>query len=342
MHKHFFYCSLLLVSFAFVVTFLCMCTSYGSSHVADRRQWMEANQKLKVLSTTSMIHDLVKNIGGEHVDSYALIKEGLDPHSHQLVKGDDETLAFADIVFYNGLGLEHGPSLQNFLYNSNKAIGLGDKIREKHPELILEQKGQLDPHIWMDVSLWSKTIPFITEALVLKDPRHAEDYRTNAKTLIQELSDTHTAIYKELQGIPKNQRYLVTSHDAFNYFARSYLAEEDELPEAKWKVRVAAPEGLAPESQISVSDIQYIVSHLVQYQIHVLFPESSVSKDSIRKILQAVEENGMQLQIACTYLYSDSMGEPGSDGDTYIKMIRHNAATIALYLKQNVPQQGCR
>src|ERR1700722_8944557 len=93
------------------------------------RQWMDPNGKIKVLSTTAMIDDIVKQIGGERVDSITLISGLLDPHSYQLVKGDDEKLMKADIIFCNGVGLEHGPSLRNFLENSPKAICLGDKVR---------------------------------------------------------------------------------------------------------------------------------------------------------------------------------------------------------------------
>src|SRR5262245_59697529 len=84
--------------------------------------WMQQTGKLKVLSTIAMIDDLVKQVGGEYIDRMTLIKGELNPHSYQLVKGDDEKLAFADIIFFNGLGLEHGPSLQHYLENSKKAI----------------------------------------------------------------------------------------------------------------------------------------------------------------------------------------------------------------------------
>src|SRR5271165_630667 len=105
-------------------------------------QWMSRNGKLKVLSTIEMINDLVVQIGGEYVDSAVLIQGELDPHSYQLVKGDDEKLAFADIIFFNGLGLEHGPSLQSYLLNYGKAFGLGDRLIRENPTLLLYFKGQ--------------------------------------------------------------------------------------------------------------------------------------------------------------------------------------------------------
>jgi manganese/zinc/iron transport system substrate-binding protein len=299
--------------------------------------WMTPNGKIKVLSTLSMIDDLVKQIGGEYVDSIPLIKGELDPHSYQLVKGDDEKLAFADLIFYNGLGLEHGPSLHAALEKSNKAISLGDKIRSTQPELILYYQGQIDPHIWMDISMWARTVPYIVKALASKDPQHADVFRVNGEKLLQNMSQLHRNIRNEMMQIPQQQRYLVTSHDAFNYFTRAYLAEENELNDGSWQKRFAAPEGLAPESQLSVAEIQFIIDYLAKHHIHMLFPESNVSKDSIRKIVAAGKDKGLNLKMATDFLYADAMGKPGSDGDSYLKMIKHNADTIARYLHNNYP-----
>ncbi|HRD55594.1 MAG TPA: zinc ABC transporter substrate-binding protein [Parachlamydiaceae bacterium] len=292
------------------------------------------NGKIKVLSTTAIINELVKEVGKEHVNAIPLIKGDLDPHSYQLVKGDDEKLQKADIIFFNALGLEHGPSLQHYLYNSEKAVPLGNKIEEQDPSLILRENGQTDPHIWMDISLFSKAVPFIAEALAKKDPVNKEEYEKNALLLLSEMKRSDEEVKKLLLEIPENKRYLVTSHDAFNYFAKAYLATKEEKASNSWQKRFQAPEGLAPESQISASDIQYIIDHLYAYQIHVLFPESNVSQDSIRKILSAGKEKGLDLKISKEPLYGDAMGSPGSDGDTYLKMILHNAKVIANHLRE--------
>lgn len=308
------------------------CASNDALHQRNQR-WVEKNDKIKVLSTTAIIDDLVKRIGGEYIDSIALIKEDLDPHSYQLVKGDDEKMNFAEIIFFHGLGLEHGPSLQHFLYNSPKAVSLGNKIQGEAPELILYDKGQVDPHIWMDISIWRRAVPFIVETLSKHSSEYAAVFSKNGVQLMEEMEVLHQNIRQQLQSIPTEKRYLVTSHDAFNYFTRAYLAEEGEKQNDGWRKRFAAPEGLAPESQLSSTDIQFIINHLREYNIHVLFPESNVSQDSIRKIIQAGREKGLSLTIATTYLYGDAMGQPGSDGDTYFKMMQHNAATIEKYIR---------
>jgi manganese/zinc/iron transport system substrate-binding protein len=298
----------------------------------SRQHWMQPGSKVKVLSTTAMIDDLVKGVGGQYVDAHVLIKGELDPHSYQLVKGDDELLAIADVIIFNGLGLEHGPSLQNYLTSQKKAIPLGNLIMKNHPDQVISILGTTDPHIWMDISLWSLGIPYIVEALSQNDPAHADEYKINGEKLTEQMAQVHKSIRDELQLVPKEKRYLVTSHDAFNYFTRAYLADGDET---NWMERFSAPEGLAPESQISSSDIREILNHLEKYHINVIFPESNVSRDSIKKIVDAAKEQKINVKISEIPLYADAMGKPGSDGDTYLKMIQHDAKTIAGELIHN-------
>lgn len=311
-------------------------TSDSKQQFESVQNWFNPNHKVKILATTAMINDIVQLVGGKYVDSIALIHGQLDPHTYQLVKGDDEKLSFATIIFYNGLGLEHGPSLQHFLEIHKNAIPLGNRIQQQYPELILHVNGQEDPHIWMDVSLWAKTIPIIVETLSAKDPVHAIQYRENGALAMQNLMQRHDQMKQLLHTISPEKRYLVTSHDAFNYFTKAYLAEDDEIGNMSWENRFAAPEGLAPESQLSSTDIQKIIDHVQKFNIHVLFPESNVSKDSIKKIVAAGREKGMQLTIVEDFLYGDAMGSPDSDGNTYSNMMLHNAETIAKYLKGTI------
>lgn len=301
----------------------------SSSRQSEFQAWTRENNKIKVLSTTGMISDLVTQVGGEHVNNLTLIQGELDPHSYQLVKGDDEKLTYAQIIFYNGLGLEHGPSLHNYLTNNPKAVALGDLMSAQNPGLIVHVNGQKDPHIWMDISIWSKLVPIIVDVLSQKDPEHAEQFVKNGKKLQAEMLAANVEVYDLLHQIPDQDRFLVTSHDAFNYFARAYLSEPAERESEGWRKRFAAPEGLAPESQLSTADIKAIIEHLRQYQIKMIFPESNVSRDSIRKIVQAAKEQGMDVHIACCPLYGDAMGAPGSGADSYLKMILHNAKMLS-------------
>ncbi|MCB1213452.1 MAG: zinc ABC transporter substrate-binding protein, partial [Chlamydiia bacterium] len=194
--------------------------------------------------------------------------------------------------------------------------------------------GVPDPHIWMDVELWKKTIPVVAEALIQNDPTHAELYNQRAEAYAIELDALDQEVRKQLLAIPDNQRYLVTSHDAFNYFARSYLATDSERENGEWQARFEAPEGLAPDSQLSTSDIQKILDHLQKHKIHTLFPESNVSKASILKIISSGKALGLDLHASPHPLYGDAMGERGSAGDSYPKMLRYNAMTISEQIRQ--------
>lgn len=295
----------------------------------DLKNWMAEDGKIKAMATTGMIADLVERVGGDEVDVIVLIKGDLDPHSYQLVKGDDEKLSRSDVIFANGLGLEHGPSLQSYLSESMKAHFLGSLILKEYPELILKVDGQTDPHIWMDLSLYAKTLPVITEALSGLRPEKKSYFEAREKEAYKALMEGHEQAKKIMNEVPERERFLVTSHDAFNYFARAYMAEPGEVENGAWQKRFKAPEGLAPDSQLSQKDISDILTHVKKYNIHVIFPESNVSPDSLRKIREAASEEGLEITLGNPYLYGDAMGPSGSGGDTYVKMVLHNAETIA-------------
>ena len=312
------------------------CSSSSSERRSSLNSWMEENGKIKVLSTIEMISDLVEGIGKEHIDPLTLIRGELDPHSYELVKGDDEKVRRADVIFYNGLGLEHGATLAQVLKGTPKAISVGDWIHKKHPEMILQIDQVIDPHIWMDISLWTYAIEPITEALIDIDPLHAEEFKKNASELKEKLEFAHHALMTQLSAIPQEKRYLVTSHDAFHYFGRTYFANEKEKGDFElWHKRVQAPEGLAPESQLSTMDIKEIVEHLKEHDIHVIFPESNVSRDSIRKIVDAANKMGIQVEMASDPLYGDAMKNRESFEEIgYLQTLFYNADVLIRNLKE--------
>lgn len=299
-----------------------------SDHTSFFENWMEENGKKKVLTTTSMIGDIVHYIGKEKVDTLTLIHSEIDPHSYELIKGDDEKLARADLIFYNGLGLEHGASLAYYLTSSDKAFSLGEAVKEKFPKkIIYTREGTIDPHIWMDVEIWSYTIDDVVEQLSKLDPEGTEEFIKNGNHLKKEMHTLHSEIKNKFKQIPSENRYLVTSHDAFQYFAKSYLADEGE-EENKWKKRVSAPEGLAPEGEISPKDIKKVIDFLHQNEVAVIFPESNVAKYSLEKIVTDAHKMGLMIKIAQSPLYGDTMPKQ-KEGLSYLNMLRHNAKVIA-------------
>lgn len=316
--------------YAILLLFTTSCGTPSADTPLDR--WLQETEKARVLCTIGMIGDLVTEVGGDRINCITLINGQLDPHTYELVKGDDEKLLAADLIFYNGLGLEHGPSLRQYLDDCKNCTAIGNYIAENDASSVVYVGGQLDPHIWTDLSLYARGVDAMVERLSAFDPEGASYFRENGDRLQREMLERHDRMRAMLQAIPESARYLVSSHDAFNYFARAYLSEPTETTQEQWQMRVEAPEGLSPESMLSPLDIQRLIDHLKTYNITVLFPESNVSQDSIRKIVDAGRKAGLDLSVAQEHLYADAKGGPGTPGDTYLNMMEHNAMTIAHHL----------
>lgn len=303
-----------------IAIFLILFSCHSSSTHSELEQWMTPSNRIKVLSTTQMIGDLVVQIGRDRIDHLVLISGEIDPHSYELMKGDDEKISFAAIVFSNGLGLEHGASLSFHLQKHFHSVALGEEIKKFSIDKALVIDGQVDPHIWMDISLWSCGIPSIVAALSEEDPEGADFYYKNGELLRQKMLAAHKEIQSIFEEIPSEKRYLVTSHNAFNYFSRAYLSF------GQWESeRCAAPEGLSPDGQLSTCDIQRIIDHLCARRISVIFSESNVSKDSLNKIISCCQKRGLKVRICSKPLYADCMS---ADMENYLEMIRYNAEVM--------------
>jgi len=277
-----------------------------------------------------MIDDLVGKIGGEEIDHVSLIQGDIDPHSYELVKGDGEKIVRADIVFFNGLGLEHGASLKNQFDKHPNALPLGDIVYAKQKEAFVFVDGQIDPHIWMDIALFSELIDPIVQALEKIDPVHAEQFRTRGRHLKEKMLSKDRTLYQQMQSLPSEKRFLVTSHDAFHYFTKKYLAEPDEV---NWERRLIAPEGLAPDGQMGIIDIKEVIDFLCENQVEVVFPESNINRDSLKKIVAICREKGLHVNIAEIPLYGDTMGGKGAGANSHLDMIEHNIQTLIENLK---------
>jgi manganese/zinc/iron transport system substrate-binding protein len=290
-------------------------------------QWIREEGKVKVLATTAIVGSLVEMVGGEEIDLLILMGRDLDPHSYEMVKGDADKFKYADIVFSNGLFLEHSASMQAELKHHKRSIRLGDEVAKKYREEILFVNGQVDPHIWMDLSLWSKCIDPIVKALSAQDPEHAKKYEERGRkaTLLLEKEDRE--VRTKMESIPVDKRYLVTSHDAFNYFGRRYLSLPTEMKSEEWRERVHAIQGLAPDEQISPLEILEIVEYILKRDICVIFPEANLSQDALKKVVDSCLRKGKKVSLCKETLYGDTLG-----GKTYIEMIHYNTDVLIEWL----------
>ncbi|HYF95532.1 MAG TPA: zinc ABC transporter substrate-binding protein [Symbiobacteriaceae bacterium] len=278
-----------------------------------------AGGKLKVTVTTGMIADLVGNVGKDHVEVTALMGSGVDPHLYKASEGDIAKLADAQIIFYNGLHLE-GRMGDIFVKMAAQkpTIAVAEGIPK---DLLLETAaGTEDPHIWFDVANWIKALDVVRDGLVAKDPAHKADYEANAAAYLTQLQELDSYARTQLASIPKEQRVMVTAHDAFNYFGRAY------------DVEVMGLQGISTAAEYGLNDVQRLVDLLVQRKIKAVFVESSVPKRSIEALVEGARAKGHTVEIGGE-LFSDAMGAPGTPEGTYLGMVRHNVDTIVKALK---------
>lgn len=315
------------------VLFISACSKVSTNKNAAQN-FLTPSNKLKVLSTTTIIDDLIAKIGKEHIEHCSLITGQLDPHSYELVKGDDDKISYADVVFYNGLGLEHGASLKYQLAHLEKAYAISDFIEDK--SLFIFVDGQVDPHIWMDLRLLSEVVIPIGKVLSREDPSHEKEYMENAVELLNNMLALDQKIETTLKSIPSNNCFLITSHDAFYYFTRRYLSKDDENTTEEWKKRCRAPEGLAPDGQMSPKDIGAIVEYALSYGVEVVFTESNVNQDALKKVVKIIKQKGNLARLSSRPLYGDTMGEIGSGAESYLQMMEYNSKLISEHLSRKV------
>jgi manganese/zinc/iron transport system substrate-binding protein len=295
-----------------VVALLVGCTTESAS---------EKKETLTITTTTGMVADIVKNVGGKHVDVEYLMGPGVDPHLYKASQGDIEKVENADVVFYSGLYLE------------GKMVDIFEKLEKKKPvfsvtEKISKDKLQKDPaspelpdpHVWFDVSLWMEATEEVKNRLIEVDEKNKATYEENTKVYLKELEKVHIYAKEQLATIPKEQRVLVTAHDAFGYL------------EAAYGVEVQGLQGMSTASEYGLKDVQNIVDMLSERKIKAVFVESSIPTKSIESVVEGAKAKGHTVTIGGE-LFSDAMGEAGTEEGTYIGMVRHNVDTIVKALK---------
>jgi manganese/zinc/iron transport system substrate-binding protein len=299
-----------------VFTLLAALVTGCATPIAAQRPEDLAARKLRIVATTGMVADAVRNVAGERADVTALMGPGVDPHLYKASEGDVLRLGTADVVFYSGLHLE--AKLGDVLER------MGDRVRARavtdgiEPSRLLssaEYEGQYDPHVWFDVALWAQTIETIHDTLVELDPGSAGLYRANADAYRQQLLGLDGYVRQQAARIPAPQRVLITAHDAFNYFGRAYGFE------------VRGLQGVSTVTEAGTGDVQALASFLAERQIRALFIESSVPVRNVEAVQAAVRARGFEVRIGGE-LFSDAMGSAGTVEGTYVGMVRHNIDTI--------------
>ncbi len=270
-----------------------------------------------MVTTTTMLDDLVRTLGGDRVHVVGIMKPGQDPHRYDVLPRDAQDIAGADLVVANGLNLE--ATLHDVIENNAK--GLVIYVAEQdgiEPLGSATYAGAPDPHCWMDVQLYKLYAQAVRDSLVKIDPDHAAEYERRTADYLAELDELDAWVRKRFSEVPQSQRVIVTSHDAFNYFGQAYGVE------------VHGVIGISTEQAPRPQDIASLEQLVEARSVKALFIESSVTPTLNAVVEKVAQQTGASVGGT---LYSDSLGRPGSGADTYVGMIRHNVNTVVEALK---------
>jgi manganese/zinc/iron transport system substrate-binding protein len=302
--------------------FLLPSLALGQSNIAkppskiDKIKARTLTGPIQVLTTTNFITDLVKQVGGERVQVTGLMGPGVDPHLYKASAGDVRQLQRAEMIFYGGLDLEG--KMVELLERQAKAVAVTERLpaaRLRQPAPGMPTSMRLDPHVWFDASLWRETVGVVEAALGKIDPAGASVFKSRAAAYRQELDALHLWAKRETAKVPKNNRVLVTAHDAFGYFGAAYGFE------------VRGVQGMSTASEAGARDIQVLADFIVSRKIKAVFIETSVPKRTIDAVVAAVQAKKWQVVIGGS-LYSDSAGAPDTPEGTYVGMFKSNVRVI--------------
>ncbi|WP_438831469.1 metal ABC transporter solute-binding protein, Zn/Mn family [Streptococcus pluranimalium] len=288
----------------------------------EGHQTSDVNHKEPVVTvTTSFLNDMVKQLAGDYVKRELIIPAGEDPHLYVAKSSDLKKLQEADLVLYHGLHFEG--KMVDALEAKGTAVTKGFSKKDVGT---MDEDGEkvVDPHFWFDIDLYKKAVKEASKELKDLVPEHRSDIAKNTKKYLAELDDLDQWNKKSLSVIPKESRYLVTPHDAFNYFAHRY------------DFTLYAPQGVSTDSEVANSDMMETVNLIIEHKIKAIFTESTTNPERMKKLQEAVAVKGGNVAVVTgegKELFSDSLAPEGQDGDSYIDMYKHNTNLIVESLK---------
>lgn len=269
--------------------------------------------KLKVLATFSILADIVKNVGGDRVDVATLVGPNGDAHVYEPAPADARKVADAKVVFVNGLGFE-GWMSRLVKASGTKATVVVASAGVTPRKLQENGQSEIDPHAWQSVDNVKVYVANVRDALIAADPAGKPDYQANAAAYLGRLDALDREVRAALAAIAPGRRKLISTHDAFGYFAEAY------------GIDLIAPQGVSTDAEPSARDVARIVTQIKMQNIPAVFLENIADPRLMRQIAQ---ESGARIGGT---LYSDALTEPNGAAPTYIAMVRHNIEQIAAAL----------
>ncbi len=270
-----------------------------------------AADRLNVVASFSILADFVRHVGGERVNVTALVGPDGDAHVYAPSPADARRIADARLVVVNGLGFE------GWLPRLVKSAGGKAAIVTATSGIAPLKRGSgADPHAWQSVANARIYVANIRDALAAADPANAEAFRSNARNYLAELDALERDVREAVARIPESRRKVISTHDAFGYFAAAY------------GVQFIAPVGVSTESEASARDVAAIITQIRTAKIPAVFLENVSDARLIRRI---AAETGARVGGT---LYSDSLTAEKGDSPTYIAMVRHNIKALTSALSQ--------
>lgn len=263
-------------------------------------------QKIPVVASFSIIGDFVRQVGGDRLSVTTIVGPDGDAHVYQPSPADGRNIARARLIFVNGLGFEGWlDRLIAAAKSKGEVFTLGNAINARNDE------GGEDPHAWQDVANAKVYVEAIREALTAADPEGAQTYKANADIYLAKLDALDAEILQAISALPKERRRVVSTHDAFGYFA------------ARYGVEFIAPQGVSTETEVSARDVAKIIDAVRAHKVAAVFVENVADPRLAKRI---ASETGARVG---GVLYSDALSDPKGDGATYIDMMRHNVRELA-------------
>ncbi|MGF1504065.1 MAG: metal ABC transporter solute-binding protein, Zn/Mn family [Anaerolineae bacterium] len=291
-------------------------------------------EPLTVIATTSIIGDVVAQVGGDAIALTVLMEPGQGPHSYEPSAGDLTTVSESDVVFVNGRNLEEG--LADDLETIGEAAVIvpvsanieplefgghdhdehgDDEHGDEHDDEHAHEHSGADPHTWFNVDHVKQWAANVEQLLSTLDPANAETYAANAEAYLAELDALETYVMDQVGAIPAENRLLVTNHDAFGYFADAYGFEV---------IGTVIP-GASTLAEPSARDLAELIEEMEENGVCTIFTETTVS-DTLAQTVAAELDGCETVQVLP--LYTGSVGPEGSGAETYVDMFRANVDTI--------------
>jgi manganese/zinc/iron transport system substrate-binding protein len=292
----------------------------GGCHSRFSASPVDEQPYVRVVCTTTIVADLVKQVGGERVQVETLMGPGVDPHKYIAGIGDIRKLQSAQAVFINGLHLEG--KMADLLERNRRqwrVHAVTDPLPREQLLPAEEDATVYDPHVWFDVQLWRQTVAGVQRVLSELDPQGAPYFAQRATAYQQQLQELDREIRQELSRVPPSQRVLITAHDAFRYFGRAY----------GWEV--VGLQGVSTASELGTQQRERLARLIVERRIPAVFTETSVPPEGLQAVLEDVRRKKgppVRLIADAEALYSDALGPADSPAGTYIGMMRHNVRTL--------------